>query len=298
MWSDNVTVCLLCRNEEKRIENAIRNFKDKFKILVIDDIPPSTDRTHEICKKLCVEYTNVNRGNRAEQPDLMNKFWKKVKTEYMLFAACGEYIPDELLQLYAKVANEKSYDVVRAWRISITAGKHLLVWGDARKFTKRTKGIGHLRFMRRGSIDYKGNIIHREGKMVNPEKSLAPSIDPHLMFYQFRDYDSSWTEIKHAGYNDINAIQLYEKGEKYSLFKMLYKSIGAFFVCYFVRGAWKQGHLGFMHSYYRFTHYMGLYLRLWDIEHNLQKKDIEKIHNDLRSKLISKEITVDDLLKY
>ena len=49
MWSDNLTVCLFCYNEEKRIEYSIKNFIGKFKLLVIDNF--STDSTLEICEK-------------------------------------------------------------------------------------------------------------------------------------------------------------------------------------------------------------------------------------------------------
>gem|GEM_PF-4366908 len=295
MLSDNLTVCLLVRNEEKRIEYAIKNFIGKFKLLVIDDIPPSTDRTREICEKFKVEYIQINKHNFVEQPIVMNAIWEKVKTHYMLMAFCGEYFPDELLALYAKVADEKSYDVICAARISITAGKHILVWGDPRKSIIRNLSP---RFSRRGSISYEDNIMHREGKIVCEEKKIlkAPR-DIHLMFYQFRDYDASWSEARHAGYNDVNAMQLYQNGEHYSFIKMISKSLAFFLKDYFYNGAWKQGHLGFMHAYYRFHLSMGIYLRMWDIEHNLQKDQITELHNSIRRKLLSKEINVESLFK-
>jgi len=152
MWSDNITVCLMCYNEEKRIEYTIRNFKGKFKIMVIDDIPPSTDRTREICDRHGVGYVMIEKYVRGVGPIVMNEIWGKITTDYMIYAMCAEYVPDELLRLYAKVANEKSYDIVCAHRISITAGKHLFVWGRAGRYFRRT---GPGRFNRRDSINYK-----------------------------------------------------------------------------------------------------------------------------------------------
>lgn len=294
MWSDNLTICIMVHNEEKRIEYAIKNFLDKFKILVIDDIPPSTDRTPDICKKYGVEYIQIDKHNFVEQPVVMDAIWSHVKTDYMLMALCGEYFPDELLYLYAKVANEKSHDVICTPRVSITAGKHIVVWGDARK---SLKGLFSPRFSRRGSIDYENNLIHNEGRITGKERTLIVPKDIHLMFYQFRDYDSSWSEIRHGQYNDVNAMQLYQHGKRYSFFEMIFISLKFFFIEYFYHGAYRQGHLGFMHAYYRFHLFMGLYLRLWDIEHNLQKEQITEFHNSIRAKLLAKEIDVEYLFK-
>jgi len=197
------------------------------------------------------------------------------------------------LALYAKAANEKNHDVVCAARVSITAGKHIVVWGNAQK---SIKGLVSPRFSRRGSIDYEGNIIHKEGRVVcSRNRILKASKDIHFMFYQFRDYDASWSEVKHGQYNDVNAMQIYQCGEHYSFFKMIFTSLKFFFIEYFYHGAYKQGHLGFMHAYYRFHLFMGLYLRLWDIEHNLQKDQITELHNSIRGKLLAKEMDVEKL---
>ena len=290
MWSENLTVCLPVYNEERRIEYAIKNFMGKFKFLVIDDIPASTDRTREICEKFGVEYIQINKHGHVEDSYLMNAVWENVKTDYMLWAMCAEYIPDELLSLYAKTANEKNYDVICAPRVSITAGKHILVWGNPRKSIIR---YFDQRFSKRGSISYVDNIIHQQGKIIcKEERILKVPRDIHLMFYQFRDYDASWSEFNHRKYNDINAMQLYQKGERYSFIKMISISLALFLNDYFLNGAYRQGHLGFMHAYYRFHLHMGIYLRMWDIEHNLQKEQISELHNSIRSKLLSKEIDV------
>lgn len=293
MLSDNVTVCLFCYNEEDRIEYAIKNFIGKFKLLVIDNF--STDHTLDICNKFGVEFVQIANHGFIEQPIVMNAAWEHVKTDYMLKAFCAEYFPDELLSLYAKVADEKRYDIVLSARVTITAGRYITVWGDVRKWLY---GLVSFRFTRRGSVDYENNIIHREGKIqCKKNRILKASKDIYLMFYQFRDYDASWTEVKHGQYNDVNALQLYEQGEHYSFFKMIFKSLGLFIMDYFINGAYKQGHLGFMHAYYRIHLYIGIYLRLWDIEHNLLKSQISKLHNSIRGKLLSNEIDLKSLFK-
>jgi len=293
MLSDNVTVCIFCYNDEIRLEYTIKNFLDRFKILVIDNF--STDNSLKICEKYKVDYVQIANHGFITKPSVMNAVWNHVKTDYMLMGQCSEYFPNELLSLYAKVANEKRYDVVSATRVSITAGKHILVWGNPRK--RIIKGLS-TRFSRRDSISYVDNIIHQEGTIVcKDDRILKVPQHIHLMYYQFRDYDTSWSEVKHGTYNDVNAIQLFQNGEHYSFIKMVSKSLTSFLIDYFYSGAYKQGHLGFMHAYYRFHLHMGIYLRIWDIEHNLQKDQISELHNSIRSKLLAKEMNVEDLFK-
>ena len=293
MLSDNLTVCLFCYNEEARVEYAIKNFMGKFKLLVIDNF--SKDHTLKLCDKFGVEYVQIANYGYIEQRLVMNAVWECVKTDYMLIAFCGEYLPDELLTLYAKTANEKRYDVVRTARISITSGKCIFVWGNPRKRILRSLSS---RISRRDSISYIDNIIHEGGKIVcKDDRILKAPKDIHLMYYQFRDYDASWSEVKHGAYNDVNAMQLYQNGERYSFIKMVSKSLAFFLRDYFYNGAYKQGHLGFMHAYYRFHLYMGIYLRIWDIEHNLQKDQITELHNSIRAKLLAKEMDVESLFK-
>jgi glycosyltransferase involved in cell wall biosynthesis len=291
MLSDNLTVCIFAYNEEKRITYAFKNFIGKFNVLVIDNY--SKDGTLEICRIHGVRYISLDNEGFVERPEIMSTVWDNIDTDYMLRALCGEYFPDELLDLYAKVANEGTYDVIYTARASITAGKHLYVWGNAKK---SIKGLESPRFSKRDSIDYEGNIIHQEGKVVcEKDRILRGSKDVHLMFYQFRDYDSSWTEVKHGTYNDVNAMLLYNAGEKYSFTKMLSISLKSVLIDYFYHGTYRQGHLGFMHAYYRFHLFMSLYLRLWDIENNHRKDEISAIHNSIRERLLAKEMNVEKL---
>jgi len=295
MWSDNVTVCLMVYNEEKRVEYALRNFHGKFKILVVDDLPASTDKTREICERYGVEYMTVAKRGHLEQPCVMGPVWDRIKTDYMIYAMCAEYLPDELLRLYAQVANDKSYDIVCANRISICAGKHLYVWG--RNKMRWIPRIGPGRFSRRGSINYEGNPIHRYGKVTCDKRRILPvSDDPKLMYYQFMDYDAQASEAKCHYYNNTIARHMHEAGERYSFWKMIYKSIREFLIAYIIYGAWQDGHLGFMHSWYRFLIWMGIYLRMWDIEHNLQQEQIAAIHCGMKNKLLAGEMKVESLL--
>ena len=94
MWSDNVTVCIFCYNDEKRLEQTVKNFVCKFEILVIDNF--STDHTLDVCKKNNVDYVQIANHGFFLKPSVMNAVWDHVKTDYILIEQCSEYVPDEL----------------------------------------------------------------------------------------------------------------------------------------------------------------------------------------------------------
>jgi glycosyltransferase involved in cell wall biosynthesis len=295
MLSDNLTVCIFCYNEEKRIEQTIQNFIGKFKILVVDNIPPSSDKTIEICKKYDVEYINIDRHGFSLNPKTMNELWSHVNTDYILYASCSEYVPDQLLELYANISQYNKYSVVRVARVSISSGRFISTWGDPR--TAIFRGL-IIRFSKRNSIDYNNTIIHKQERIIcNKSEVLDLPRNINLMTYQFRDHDASWSDKQHAGYADIEATQMYYLKVKYNPFIMFGKSVIFFLRDYIYNGAFMQGHLGFMNCYYRFHLSMGIYLRLWDIENNMQKSQIEEINKNIREKLLNEEISINKLFR-
>lgn len=293
MLSNNLTICIFCFNEEARIEQTILNFHNKFPILIVDDITPSTDQTIPICEKYNLKHINLDRHNFSLNSTTMSELWSHVKTDYLLIASCSEYLPLPVLNTYAEVANTNSHDIIRLTRISITAGKFISTWGNARTEIIRAP---LQRFSKRNSIDYTDNPIHKEGKPLCPPSRIL-TLPRNLHFYQFRDYDASWSDIQHCRYADIEAHQLHKSNKKYSFLFMFFKSIIFFLRDYFYNKSFLQGHLGFMHCYYRFHLSMSIYLRLWDLEHNMTKSDIINIHQSLRKKLLTNEISPKDLFK-
>ncbi len=273
MLSSNITVCIFAKNEEKRIKRTIKNFKGLFRVAVIDNF--SDDNTEDVAKGEGCEVIKIKNPGYIENNDVMQELQSKCKTDYILLASCSEFIPTNLLRFYAKVANENSHDVIISYRESITAGVSIPISG-----TRESKHAGELRFFKKHYISYKNNIVHGRGEIkAMPERVLSIVKNKDLVFYQYRDYDSSHTELKHREYNDVLASQYFSQGKRFRYWKLLYHPIKHFVFSYFRSGSWKNGFLGFIHSYYRFQMEFGIWLRVWEHENNLLRGRVIELNN-------------------
>jgi glycosyltransferase involved in cell wall biosynthesis len=276
MLSKKITVCIFAFNEEIRILRCIRNFKDYAKIVVIDNY--STDATKEIVENAGIRCISIKNPNFIETPEVMNPVVDIVDTDYILIASVSEYVPLALLQKYAEVANASNYDVVRAYRVSITAGHSIPIAGVARK-----GGHGELRFFRKDAVEFTGNQVHGRGKILSaPNRVLSVVVDPALHFYQFRDYDCSHTELAHCRYDDVLAKQRYDTGQRFSWARALYHTSKSFLTSYVRAGSFRHGMLGFMHCYYRGHMEFTVWLRIWEWEHGYARTDVIMRNNRVR----------------
>ncbi len=280
MLSDNITVCIFAFNEEHRILRCIRNFEGHLKILVIDNY--STDATKTIVENKGIRCVSIKNPNFIATPEVMNPVLDEVDTDYILIASVSEYVPLALLRKYAEVANTGSYDVVLAYRVSITAGHHIPISGVAR----RGKKAGQLRFLREGAVNYSGTEVHGQGVVLSTEDRVLNIVTDHaLHFYQFRDYDCSHTETALCRYDDVLAKQRYGAGQRFSLSRAFYHSCKTFLSSYLRSGSYRFGMLGFLHCYYRGHMEFTVWLRLWEWEHGYTRADVIQLNNTVRQRL-------------
>lgn len=269
MLSDNVTVFIFAKNEEGRISSCISNFRGLFKRIVVVD-NHSVDRTAELSIVNGCEVIQIQNPGFIETPEVMIPVQQNCGTEYLLLASVSEFVPFNLLKYYAEVANTGTFDVVVAYRESITAGLSMPISGD-----RASKHSGEIRFFKKYSIDYSGNLVHGRGRVMVPAHRLDSIVKtPGLVFYQYRDYDVSHTEQKHKDYNDVLAKQLVNKNIKFSFWKLIYHPVKHFIYSYVRSGCWRYGFLGFIHSYYRFHMEVGIWMRVWELENGLDRRGV------------------------
>lgn len=260
MLTSRLTVCLFAFNEERRIRQGIANFDGLCRLLVIDNF--STDATAEIARGLGVEVVQVRNPGYIETPEVMDRVQAAVSTPYLLIASCAEVVPAPLLQLYAAEAERGEHDVVRALRISITAGRAIPISGSV-------ETLAHdLRMFRKGTVDYDGNRVHHVGRVTVPEERVLRlgRAEPQHYFYHYRDYDCSRTEDALRRYDDVLAQQRFASGERFSVFRAIYRSLGVFGLAYVRFGCYRHGMLGFLHASYRGIMEFTLQLRLWELQ--------------------------------
>ena len=283
MFSEKLTVCIFAFNEEKRILRCIRNFSEYAQIMVVDNF--STDSTKEIVESVGIRCISVKNPNFIETDEVMTPVLNAIDTDYILIASVSEYVPLTLLRKYAEVANAGDYDVVRAFRVSITAGQPVPISGVGHE-----KNAGELRFFCKGSVSYVGNQVHGRGSILaSDDRVLNVVTDRNFHFYQFRDYDCSHTENVLCRYDDVLAKQRYDGGQRFSWGRALYYSFKVFYASYFRFGSFRYGMLGFLHSYYRWHMEFTTWLRIWEWQHSYTRSDV-MLRNDFIRKNLELEL--------
>lgn len=266
-------------NEEQRLQRCLDNFSGLFQhILVVDNC--SSDRTRELSLELGCECITVKNPGFIETPEVMDKVRDAVTTDYILIASVSEFVPLALLKQYAQVANSASHDVVRAFRQSVTGGLTIPISGTPRSI-KHTE----LRFFKKGAVDYSGNKVHDRGRMVCAPERVLVLLDREHWFFQFRDYDCAHTEIKHAGYNNVLAKQMFDAGVRFSWIKMLYYATKQFGNSYIRFGSWRYGMPGFIQCAYRFYMEIGIWFRIWEWQNGYDGSNLRHKNMDFRESL-------------
>lgn len=279
MLSNNVTVCIFAWNEETRILRCIDNFKHTFKMLVVDNF--SIDNTVGMVRQAGQACVSIKNPGFIETPEVMEPLMAACTTDYLLIASVSEFVPLALQQEYARVADSGSYDVVRAYRVSITAGEPVPISGKPRRAVD-----GDIRFFKKGAVSYLNNQVHGRGTPVcSDERILNAVMNPSLHFYQFRDYDCSKTESVHCRYDDVLAEQRFDAGERFSWSRALYGTFRSFFASYLRSGSYRYGMLGFLHCYYRAHMEFTVWLRIWEWENGYTRPDVIERNSDVRASM-------------
>lgn len=285
MLTHKLTAAIFTKNEEKRLRITLANFSGLIPCIIIDN--HSTDGTRSIAYELGIPFHVVANPGHFENSETMRAVNELCQTPYLLIASCAEFIPFSLLSIYARCAENDSYDIVRATRISITAGHEVPISVSLAK-----SHPGELRMMRKGAVDYSNNQVHSVGKAASPDTRTCRL--PHtreLSFFQFRDYDCATSEINHCRYNDLWAKQRYAAGERFSWPRAIILSFCRFAKPYFYLGAWKNGSLGLIHCIYRFTMELTIQFRIWELQTNTTAETIRESNLRIRTGML------DDLKK-
>lgn len=283
MLSDRITVFIATYNEQHRVELAIRNFRGRLRLHVIDNF--STDGTIDILRRHDVPFTQIRNPGYLDVPEVMLPIQDICKTEYMLMVASGEFFPLSLLERLAAIAESGSHDIVGMYRYSITCGEMIPISVAPHVYYR-----GEMKFFRPHSISFTNNQIHHPGTPVVPKErilELGPARE--LAFYQFRDYDASQNEDANRRYNDIWAKQRFEAGQRFGFWRCAYRMIGAFVRTYFIRGAWRFGCSGLFNSMFRAIMEFQIQVRLWEHEHHRLKPDVQRINRAMRESWLERD---------
>jgi glycosyltransferase involved in cell wall biosynthesis len=275
---NNITFVIFTYNEEKRIKHIIRNLRDYWEIIIIDNA--SEDDTQSIAKKMWAkvyEYKNPWYVETQEELDFVKSI---IKTDYMT-RSFADYMRDIwLLKEVIKVTKKWEYDVISAnmiqhhyWIKWLNFMSYHWVW---KKHSNRPI------VFKKEIISFQG-IIHRNFKFDTKKKYVA-NISNNI--HHLSQYNIGKFELAHNRYSNIEANMRFQLWEKSSFSKMFIIIFWYFIKYYFIDWAWKSWKGWFI----MVMQYMFFMFNIWakqrELENNITLKSIEKNYNIIRGEIL------------
>ncbi|MBN2191136.1 MAG: glycosyltransferase family 2 protein, partial [Candidatus Aureabacteria bacterium] len=161
-----ISVCIITKNEEKRIEKAVRSAAFADEIIIVDSF--SKDNTVEICRKLgCKIFERVF----DDYSGVKNFALDQAGSDWVFFLDADEIIaeglPEELLKTARKNPAEKAFRVKR--KVYIFGSR--MRWGSV-------KDDAPVRLLRKGKCRF-FQPVHEEVKVEGETGMLSGYIEHH-----------------------------------------------------------------------------------------------------------------------
>ena len=194
MDKNNITFVIFTFNEEARIENVIKNFKNFGKILIADN--KSTDRTIEIANQYgCDVYIRQKHYNYVENQELVDLLYKEISTDWIYWGFADEMLELDALKKISEIISENKYDIINVDRKNYYYGDFCY---DV--YTSRTNKI-----FKKGALDFTENQIHGHGKATVPYEKIHILDDKYFVHHFISNNASSYLNVLNR-YSDSEEI--------------------------------------------------------------------------------------------
>lgn len=243
-----LSVAIITYNEEKnlpRILEAIKDIADE--VIIVDSY--STDKTVEIAKNYGAKvFIEDWKGYR----DQKNSALEKCTNEWILFLDADEVVFKELKEEIIKAIKTQKADGFYINRKTYYIGKFLdYIW----------QPDWVLRLVRQNANPrWEGGNIHEYLRIDGKTDKLQG----YLYHYTYKDLSDHFN--KSLKYAKISAEEMYKRGKRFKLNKLIINPFWAFFRQYFIKLGFLDGIRGLSVSMsYLFSTFLK-YLFLWELE--------------------------------
>lgn len=238
-----VSVVVITKNEEKRLEACLDTCRWAEEIVVLDDM--STDRTKEIAAK----YTDKIIERKMDKEGKHRNFgYAQASQPWVLSLDADEHVTPELAkEITAAVTNNTENHTCFAMPMKIFIGSEWI------------SGAGYYPSAR-AKLFKKGEFRYDEEQGVHPRvyyEGTCGRLNGELMHYSFRNTEDFLRKFNRE--TTLEAEKWIIDGRKVSFANSFRKMIDRFLKNYFLKGGIKMGFLGFLmcifHSLYQVIAY-------------------------------------------
>ena len=225
----NLSVVIITFNEEKNIARCLSSIETiADDIVVVDSF--STDKTEEICLQFNVRFIQHKFEGHIQQ-----KNWalKQAKYPHVLSLDADEALDEKLKSDVNSVKKNWIADGYTMNRLTNYCGQWIkhCGWYPDKKLRLWDTRLG----------DWGGTNPH--DKVIMQKGTRITHLNHDILHYSFYTIDQHLKQIDF--FTDISAKAAFDKGERSSSFKIIYKSAFKFFRDYILK-------LGFLDGYYGF----------------------------------------------
>ncbi|MCI0595004.1 MAG: glycosyltransferase family 2 protein [candidate division Zixibacteria bacterium] len=242
-----VTAVILTKNEEQNLPRCLESVRWVDEVLILDS--GSTDRTPEIARKCGAKVHQLPWEGFGKQKQ---KGVELAAGEWVLSIDADEVVTPELKgEIMSRLAGDN---------------------GTAGYFLKR-KAYFLDRFVRHGGWypDWVLRLFKKEKGRFTPaavhEAVIldGPTARLEADLLHYTDPDFSHYLAKLNRYTDLSAQELFEKGERGSLFRIMANPAAKFFSQYFLKAGFLDGRAGFILAGASAFHVFSKYVKLWEL---------------------------------
>lgn len=225
----NLSVVIITFNEEKNIARCLASIETiADDIVVVDSF--STDRTEQICLQFKVRFIQHRFEGHIQQ-----KNWalQQAKYPHVLSLDADEALDEKLKSQVNSIKENWTADGYTMNRLTNYCGQWIkhCGWYPDKKLRLWDTRLG----------DWGGTNPH--DKVIMQKGTRITHLNHDILHYSFYTIDQHLKQIDF--FTDISAKAAFDKGEKSSGFKIIYKSAFKFFRDYILK-------LGFLDGYYGF----------------------------------------------
>ncbi len=225
-----ISVTIITYNEEKNIERCLKSVETiADELIIVDSF--SSDKTEKIARKFNIHFIQNKFEGHIEQK---NFAITQAKHNYILSLDADEVLSPKLLELIKEVKNNWQYDAYYFNRLNNFCGKWIKYsgWYPDKK----------LRLWDKRKAKWGGTNPH--DTVVCQADCTKKYLKADLLHYSFYSIKQHVEQINK--FSQIGALALHKKGEKSSLFLIVFSPIFMFIKTYFIKLGFLDGFYGFI----------------------------------------------------
>ncbi len=244
-----LTIIVLTKNEERNVRECLETATWADELIVCDSF--STDRTPEIA----LEYTpNVVQHEYVHYGAQQNWIVPQASSEWVMILDADERLSPELqAAIKQAITQGAEYDAFRVLRRTYFLGKIIDHCGWGCDYTNRL---------------FKRDLGRYADKQVHANVQIASgrigTIDDYLIHYTDRDLRNYFEKFDR--YSSLRAADMFRRGERFRLWKLLLKPPARFIRMYLLKLGFLDGLHGLLLCLLSSMNTIARYAKLWEME--------------------------------